>query len=304
MKKIGFTLLFVLSTIVAWAQPKEAYVLYNGQGERIEYGDMLKQLAQHDVVFFGEIHTCPIAHWLEIELTHELHALHGDRFVLGAEMFERDNQVILNEYLGGLIDERNFKLECKLWDNYDTDYEPLVTYAKTHQVPFVATNVARRYANRVSKGGLEALDAISDEGKRYIAPLPFDYKPNPHVQEFFTQIMKAAPAMKGMPGKKPNGMTSHRIAHLCQSQALKDVTMAYSIAQHLGEGKMLHINGSFHSTRHHGIIPYLLDLKPNLKVGTIEVVRQADVTSLDSTSIGAADFIVCVPERMTSSQHK
>ena len=303
MKQTILTLLCALSAALAWAQPKEAYVLYNAEGQRVEYGDMLRQLAEQDVVFFGEIHTCPIAHWLEVELTHDLHAIHQDRFMLGAEMFERDNQVILNEYLGGLIDQRNFKLECKLWDNYDTDYQALVEFAKSHGLPFAATNVARRYANRVSKGGLESLDTLSAEGKQFIAPLPFSYKPNKHVQAFFANMMKAMPKQKGMPGKKPNGMVSHREEYLCQSQALKDVTMAYSIAQQLGDRKMLHFNGSFHSTRRDGIIPYLNDFKPGLKIGTIEVVRQADVTRLDKETLGAADFIICVPARMTSTKH-
>ena len=303
MKKTIITLLCVLSTAFSWAQTKEAYVLYDAEGQRVEYGDMVKNLAKQDVVFFGEIHTCAIAHWMEIELTKDLYAVHKDRFMLGAEMFERDNQVLLNEYLGGLIDKRNFSLECKLWDNYDTDYAALVEFAKANRLPFTATNVARRYANMVSKGGFEALDQVSDEGKKFIAPLPFDYKPNPYVQAFFAKMMSAMPQMKGMPGKKPNGMASHKEDNLCKSQALKDVTMAYSIAQSLGDRKMIHFNGSFHSTRHHGIIPYLNDFKPGLKIGTIEVVRQSDVTVLDKEYIGAADYILCVPESMTSTKH-
>ena len=86
MKKTIITLFCALSVLMAWAQPKEAYVLYNARGERVEYGDMLKQLAQKDIVFFGEIHTCPIAHWMEVELTRDLYAIHQDKFMLGAEM--------------------------------------------------------------------------------------------------------------------------------------------------------------------------------------------------------------------------
>ena len=66
---------------------------------------------------------------------------------------------------------------------------------------------------------------------------------------------------------------------------------------------MIHFNGSFHSTHHDGIIPYLNDFKPGLKIGTIEVVRQDDVTKLNAESIGAADFILCVPSSMTSTKH-
>ena len=39
------------------------------------------------------------AHWLEYEVTADLHKTVGERLVLGAEMFETDNQLLLDEYL-------------------------------------------------------------------------------------------------------------------------------------------------------------------------------------------------------------
>lgn len=304
MKKILMTLCCLWCGIWAWAQPKEAYVLYNAEGQRTDYGTMLRQLAQKDVVFVGEIHTCPIAHWIELELTRDLWAIHRDNFMLGAEMFERDDQLLLDEYLGGLISQNRFHVETKLWDNYSTDYAPLVEFAKANHVPFVATNVARRYANMVSKGGFEALDALSDEARQYVAPLPFDYKPNPYIQAFFGQMMGGMPGNHAKADKKPAAMKMNSAENLCKSQALKDVTMAYSIAQRIGKGKMLHINGSFHSTGYNGILPYLSDFKPGLTYGTVEVVRQDDVTQLDKASLGIADFIICVPKSMTSTRHE
>ena len=48
------------------------------------------------------------------------------------EMFERDGQVVLNEYLAGLIDEKLFQSDCKLWNNYE-DYKPIVLFAKENK---------------------------------------------------------------------------------------------------------------------------------------------------------------------------
>ena len=173
---------------------------------------MMDVLERQDVVFIGEIHNCPIAHWMEYEIVKDLYDRHGDRLMIGAEMFERDNQLILDEYLAGMITPERFNAEAKLWPNYKTDYSPIVEFAKEHKIPFVATNVARRYANMVAKGGFEALDGLSDEAKRYIAPLPLNYVPNKSVDEYFG-------AMK-MPGMKQSAAEN-----LSKAQAVKDATM-------------------------------------------------------------------------------
>jgi uncharacterized iron-regulated protein len=81
-------------------------------------------------------------------------------------MFEADNQVVLDEYLKGIITGKQFETEAKMWQNYATDYKPMVDFAQKNKIPFVATNIPRRYASLVSKGGLEALNQLSEEGKK------------------------------------------------------------------------------------------------------------------------------------------
>ena len=287
MKKLFVTIIALMSFVLVWAQSPMAYVLYDKDGKKANYADMIQHMSGMDIVFLGEIHNCPIAHWMEKMIIEDLHAIHGDSLMLGAEMFERDNQLLLDEYLAGLLPESKFKAEVKLWDNYDTDYAPLVNFAKEHQLPFIATNVARRYANMVSKGGYEALDKISDEARTLIAPLPIEYIENPLVDAYFAHMMQP-------------GMSMAPTANLSKAQTVKDATMAWSIAQSL-KGKMVHINGSFHSTGHAGIISYLNRYRPGLKSGTIEVVRQESVDQLDERHKGHADYFICVPKSMTTT---
>ena len=79
---------------------------------------------------------------------------------MGAEMFERDNDAQLQDYLAKRITKKQLDSSARLWNNYKTDYAPLVDYARDHNIPFVATNVPRRYASLVSRGGLHALSLI------------------------------------------------------------------------------------------------------------------------------------------------
>ena len=138
---------------------KRAYVLFDNTGKEITYGELVKQLSGYDIVFLGEIHNCPITHWLEFEIARSMYAIHKDKLMLGAEMLESDNQLILDEYMQRQISYDHFEAEARLWDNYNTDYYPVVFFAKEHGIPFVATNIPRRYANSVKNKGIEVLDS-------------------------------------------------------------------------------------------------------------------------------------------------
>lgn len=287
MKKIIALLACCLAAATVAAQEKKAYAVFDANGRETDYGQMMKSLGEQDVVFIGEVHNCAIAHWMEYEIVRDLYALHKDRLTIGAEMFERDGQLVLDEYLGGIISAERFEKESKLWPNYKTDYAAIVEFAKANGIPFVATNVPRRYANIVSRGGFEALDRLTDEAKRYIAPLPLDYVPNRFVDAYF--------AAMSMPGMK-SGSTEN----LSKAQAIKDATMAWSI----GPESRIQIRTSerqfpFDGPRRHHYLSR--SLPPGLKIGTVEVVRQENIGKLDEKALGHADFYICVPKSMTST---
>ena len=54
---------------LAFVSDKPAYRIYNQKGKDIPYSKMVRQLADADIIFFGELHDNPIAHWLQRELT-------------------------------------------------------------------------------------------------------------------------------------------------------------------------------------------------------------------------------------------
>ena len=167
MKKFYLILCIILFAATAMKMDKPAYKIFDIRGKSADYNDLLKSALEADLIFFGELHNSPICHWLEFELTKDLYAEKKETLIMGAEMFESDNQLILDEYLGGKMKEKTFETEAKLWDNYKTDYKPIVKFAVDRTIPFIATNVPRRYAALVNKEGFEALDSLSDEAKRY-----------------------------------------------------------------------------------------------------------------------------------------
>lgn len=276
-------LLFISISSFAWGQD-QAYVIYTAKGKQTSYTEMMAALAKKDIILFGELHDNPISHWLELEVTKSLHE--NGSLSLGAEMFEADNQEALSQYLKGEIDAKQLDSTARLWMNYKTDYAPLVNYAKENQLPFIATNIPRRYANMVYKqGGFPALDSLEAEEKAWIAPLPIQFDPN--LPEY-KKILEM--------------MGDHGTPDLVKAQAIKDATMAHFILTNFESGtQFLHFNGAFHSNYYEGILWYLKEAQPELNYGTISTVSQEDISKLEKEHKGAADFIICVDADMTST---
>ena len=126
----------------SYAQNKPAYVLYKANGKKVSYKKMIRQLAAKDIVMIGEFHNNPISHWMELEITKD--CKEKRMLVLGAEMFEQDNQPALDLYLQGKLSAKGLDSMARLWKNYNTDYAPLVDFAKENNIVFAATNIPRR----------------------------------------------------------------------------------------------------------------------------------------------------------------
>lgn len=282
--------LFIFISITLAAQQKPAYTIFTGEGKKSGYRNMVKEAVQADVVFFGELHDNPIAHWLELELTKDLFAAKGRELIVAAEMFETDNQLLIDEYFSGLIRESSFESEARLWNNYKTDYKPLLNFARENGLVFVASNIPRRYASVVASGGFEALEGLSREAIEFVAPLPVEYDPE---LPCYKDMLTMGPAIGGPMAKNIN-------ENLPKAQAIKDATMAHSIAKYYQpSGSVIHYNGSYHSDRYMGIIWYLNRYRPGLKISTITTVLQDDVSRMNEEHMGKADFVIVVPASMT-----
>ena len=263
------------------ADDKPAYCLYDAKGNEVRFSKMVKTLAEADVVLFGEYHDNPIVHWLQLETAKALFEIKQDKLAIGMEMFESDNQLLINEYFLGLISEKNFEKDCRLWPNYRTDYKPLLDLAKEKGLKFVATNVPRRYASLVSQQGLAALDGLPEASLAFLPPLPITVDLN---QQGYREMLEMGNGNELFP----------------QAQALKDAAMAYFILQNREPGEcFLHLNGAFHSDRREGIAWYLRQADPNLKIAVVTTAQQADIEKFDPEYRDRADFVVCVPESMT-----
>ena len=282
MKKITFSI-FLFATIISFAQDKKAYQIFDKKGKNTSYEKVLKAGEKAEVVLFGEHHDNSVVHWLQLEFTKDL--AEKKDLVLGAEMLEADNQKQLDQYLNGEINQKQLDSSARLWKNYKTDYKPLVDFAKEKKFSFIATNVPRRYASLVFKKDLVALDSLSAQEKSWIAPLPIEFDIN----------LPGYKSMMGMQG-------GHEGDKMPKAQAIKDATMAYFINKNRKENSIfVHYNGTYHSDNYEGINWYLKKLDADIKIVTIAMVEQKDITKLEAEHYNKADFILVIDEDVTKT---
>lgn len=272
------------------AQDLKAYQFYDKKGKEVKTEKLVKELADYDVVFFGENHNSSINHWLQLKITEALFAKKNGQLILGAEMFERDNQTQLDQYLNGKFDAKTLKDSARLWNNYATDYKPLVDFAKDKKLNFIATNIPRRYASQTAKEGLESLNKLSEKEKTYIARLPIKV----------TLDTPGYPEMKKMMGDHAEGT---KVMNFISAQAVKDATMAESILKSYQAGKtFIHYNGNYHSKEFGGIYWYIKQKNPNLKMAVISVFESADPElKVPAKDYIPTDFNLIIPADMTKT---
>lgn len=193
----------------------KAYQVYRPDGQVSALDDILAAVDTVDVLFIGEQHDDPVAHYLQAELLRRTYQRLADGaskrpVTLSMEMFERDVQPILDEYLAGFITESHFLRSSRPWQNYKTDYKPMVEFARENGLHVLAANAPRRYVNRVSRLGPASLDSLPDWAQTWLPPLPYP-GPSAAYQAKWNRLM--SDMMRPPPDEEPAASSDSAVVH-------------------------------------------------------------------------------------------
>lgn len=257
MKVALVAIAFTVLPAFLFAQTADTlYKVYDVKQQReISLNDIVASVKRANVIFFGEDHNDSVCHVVEYLLAKKLSISYPSNFAISMEMFHTDLQPVVDEYVDGLISERNFLKDGNPWPNYN-DYKPIVDYAKAHHLYIIAANVAARYSNAVTMGGLTVLNDFPKSSKMFLPPLPIDTAAGRYLDKF----------NKTLGG---HGMGDMKIY---QTQNLWDASMAWAIARYLKKhpkSKILQINGRFHSDEYLGTVAKLKQYSRRAKILTI-----------------------------------
>jgi uncharacterized iron-regulated protein len=232
-------------------------------GKEMPLAKLADELAERDVVYFGEVHDNAAGHHVYAELAKLLADRRPD-FVLSMEMFERDVQGVVNDYLRGRIDEATFLKYSRPWKDYARDYRPLIELARERKRDVIAGNLPRPVAAAVA----------SKEGSRSPFLPRVTTAPLDRYWELFRERMKGHPGAEG------------GVEGMYRAQCAKDDAMAEAMADYLASNPhrqplVIHCNGDFHSDHGLGTAARLAQRAPLVQAAILSMVAVPDVAKAD-----------------------
>jgi len=246
--------------------------------------DMVLKMQDSDVIFFGERHDDSFTHALELSVFKKLCSKYKN-VALGMEMFEKDVQNIVDSFLNGEIPENDFIVKSRAWNNYRTDYAPLVVYAKRNGIRVFAANIPRSLASIVAKNGEDSLFSVDSFKSFFNKPV---LKKDDYKKLFIDFMASMMPS-----GNSMSHMTN--MDNLFMSQLYKDATMAHSINNIIKDNrteKVFFLCGEFHSNYRLGTVEQLSIIDTALTITTIAVED-----SMETADFYKADYLIIKGKR-------
>ncbi|AJQ53542.1 TPA: ChaN family lipoprotein [Aeromonas hydrophila] len=255
-----FTLPLLLAACATTAPVNDAGTLYHyqlkaTQGNDLTFEQALARVADADIVLVGELHTHPAVHLLQARMLAGL-AADGRPLVLSMEQFSRADQPVLDAYLAGRIGEAALIRDGNAWPNYQSDYRPLVEFAKAHHLPVIAANAPKPLVSCVGQEGPAWLEKLPASRRSQLART-LTLGDDPYRQKFMASLHHG-----------DADSNARRFA----AQTSWDDTMAESMVDYLRSHpgqRIMHIAGNFHVEGGLGLASRIASRNPDLKVALV-----------------------------------
>ncbi len=258
-------------------------VIFDGRGRPASWDDVRAGLDWADVIMLGERHGDGTGHRVQHAVVEDV-LVRRPGAAVAMEMFTRDEQVIVDDYLAGLIDVEELTERANVggWPGWMDNYQPTVDLAREHDADLIAANAPRRYVRLARLEGYDRLRELS-AAQRATFDIPERLDDGPYFDRF-REVMGA-----GGHGE----MDDDHVRSVFRSQQLWDATMAGSIDASLrrGAAAVVHLNGGFHSDFEGGTVTQLRRLQPRARILTISLVPE-DARSFRDEDRDRADFVI------------
>ncbi|MDW1927083.1 MULTISPECIES: ChaN family lipoprotein [Vibrio] len=231
------------------------YQLYTPSGEHIALSKLPIELQQADVILIGEWHTHAGVHRFQTDMLKQLTS-YDRSLALSMEQFTRDKQPVVDAYLRGEIGEQYLMKQANAWPNYESDYRPLVEFAKQKNLPVIAANAPKSIVRCIGRQGLDYINKLDDDQRMFIAQA-INTGSSPYKEKFMASMHHGKPEQ-----------TEKQFA----AQVTWDETMAESIVSYLDDNpgaQVVHVAGKFHTEQGVGTAASILSRNPSLKVVVI-----------------------------------
>jgi uncharacterized iron-regulated protein len=245
----------------------------------ITWEAMFKKIDDADVVLLGELHDHAVGHAVQFEIVEDVMKKYPGS-VLALEMLERDEQLLVDDYMDDLIDADSLalKTQSNSWaggGSWAAWYQPIIDVVKDGGGEVVAANAPRRYVRLARLGGYERIDALPVDRRVFI-----DYPENLSSGKYRQRFWELA--SHGDESEEIVGVDVTTIdpddpmLPTFKSMQAWDATMAQSIvnANPSNRHKVVLLVGQFHVEYDGGIVQEIRNRMPDAKVLVISIQRE------------------------------
>ncbi len=115
--------------------------------------------------------------------------------------------------------------QANAWPNYESDYRPLVEFAKQKNLPVIAANAPKGIVRCIGRQGIDYVNKLDDEQRTFIAE-SINTASSPYKEKFMASMHHGKPEQ-----------TEKQFA----AQVTWDETMAESIVNYLTPNQVLRL---------------------------------------------------------------
>ncbi len=268
--------------------------IYHVEEQRqISMQDLTPHLLNADVIFLGEEHYTP-SHLEAAETVLNTLLAHQVQPALAMEMFSWDGQVGLDHYIQNPDSSLEQVIEESKWsENWGgefANYQPLVAFAKSHQLDLLALNPPRALVRLVATQGLTKAMADPEMAKWSIPDLVTD------DDEYENLIFEQITACHA-------GLSDQVYRRIFDASIFRDEGMAQVIGKYLdnkspSEGPLVSYTGGGHIQYRIPVPKRVQRTHPDANILTIYLVAwdpSKEDEVLDALKNGIADIIWLTP---------
>ena len=275
----------------ACLSPGAWYTFADSSTKSVSAQALLSDMARREVVLLGEQHDNADHHRWQLQTLAALHMLRP-HMVIGFESFPRRVQPVLDQWIAGQLNARQFLERAeweKVWSFPSELYMPLFEFARLNRIPMVALNVDRGLTAAVRKQGWDAVPAETKEGVTRPAAASDAY--DSYLFEIYRQH---APPNK----QSAVSRSDPAFRNFVQSQTTWDRAMAEALASRAkGQGAspplVVGIMGAGHVINGFGVPHQLRDLGVK-SIGTL--IPADTAASCGELKAGYADAVFAFPK--------
>jgi uncharacterized iron-regulated protein len=276
--------------------PRDTYALCGSFSTLVDFDAMICDLASADVVLIGEQHDSISGHLIELDILQALHDARDGCMALSLEMFERDTQTALDDYLAGRSSEHQFLEAARPWNNYIMGYRPLIEFSRLSGIAVGAGNAPTPLSRRVARGGWDAVVPALTRSERSQLAREVQFGRDRYWDNFVA-------AMGGMEGAHGTGMDEATMGRFYEAQVVKDETMAQTVdmlRRTVPAALVVNISGAFHSDFRLGTTARVLRRRPDDRVATVSLrsVHPGESFDVDQEP-DVADYVIVVSDMAT-----